>query len=127
MRSVILGAAALTMLTVVSGCASTEELPEEVVATVIEIATFDLNEGVSASDFAVYDQAVEEQHVALQPGFVSRETGFNEDGQWLVVVHWDSVASADASMSSFATAPAAADFMANLQPATMAMKRYDIQ
>lgn len=94
---------------------------------VIEIATFSLKPGVTPEDFLPLDQAVEEQHVSRQPGFISRESGVTEDGEWLVIVHWRSVEDVDASMASFASAPAAAAFMANLQADTMQMKRYFAQ
>lgn len=94
-------------------------------ASVIEVASFELNEGVTPSDFATLDQAVETDHVSQQPGFVSRETAYL-DNEWLVIVHWESLDAADASMASFSGAPAAADFMNNLDATTMTMKRYTI-
>lgn len=93
-------------------------------AEVIEIATFKLKEGVSAQQFAPLDKAVEVDHVSQQPGFLSRETAYSEDGVWLVVVHWASIEDADASMNSFMGAPAAANFMSHLDAETMSMKRY---
>ena len=91
---------------------------------IIEIATFKLKEGVSVADFQPLDKAVEEQHVSKQPGFISRESAATADGEWVAIVHWRSVADVDASMASFADAPATAQFMANLDVSTMAMKRY---
>jgi hypothetical protein len=65
---------------------------------VIEVVTFKLKPGVSASEFAPVDKAVEVQHVAKQAGFVSRESAAGEGGEWLVIVHWRSVENAEASM-----------------------------
>jgi len=67
---------------------------------------------------------VERDHVARQPGFVARESAHGADGDWLVIVHWRSVADADASMASFEKAPAAAQFMSKIEASTMSMKRY---
>jgi heme-degrading monooxygenase HmoA len=94
-------------------------------SSVIEIATFDLWEGIASEEFAPIDKAVEDEHVSKQPGFISRKTAVNGT-TWLVLVHWDSLESAQASMDSFASAPAAADFMSNMNTETMAMSRYII-
>lgn len=98
---------------------------EETKANVIEIATFDLADGVSVAEFAKIDARVEAEHISKQPGFVSRETGATETG-WLVIVHWESADAAQASMDSFASAPAAAAFMGKLDASTMSMTRYDL-
>lgn len=108
-------------------CAAPSSAPEsKIEPTVIEVATFKLADGVSPSQFAPLDEAVERNHVSKQPGFVSRETGYTDQGEWLVVVHWESNDAAEGSMASFANAPAAADFMANLDASTMSMTRYEI-
>ena len=91
---------------------------------IIEIATFKLKEGVSPADFQPLDKAVEEKLVSKNHGFISRQSGATADGEWLAIVHWETVEDVDASMASFAHSPAAADFMANLQADTMSMKRY---
>lgn len=110
-----------------AACGATQEGPSNILEpTVIEIATFKLKDGVAPAAFAPLDAAVETNHVSLQPGFVSRETGFTEQGDWLVIVHWESIAAAEASMASFAEAPAAADFMGSLDMSSMSMKRYEI-
>jgi heme-degrading monooxygenase HmoA len=92
--------------------------------SVIEVVTFKLKTGVAAADFAPIDKAVERDHVARQPGFVSRESAHGANGEWLVIVHWRSVKDADASMATFEKAPAAARFMSKIDASTMSMKRY---
>jgi len=94
---------------------------------VIEVVTLTLKSGVSHAEFAPVDQAVASEHVSRQPGFVSRESAAGANGEWLVIVHWRSVADADASMASFSSAPAARKFMSLIDPATMVMKRYQAQ
>lgn len=93
---------------------------------VIEVVTLALRSGVSYAEFASVDKIVGSEHVARQPGFVSRESAAGESGEWLVIVRWRSVtdADADASMASLSSAPAAAKFMSLIDPATMVMKRY---
>ena len=91
---------------------------------VIEVVTFKLKAGVSAAEFASVDKDVERQHVAKQPGFVSRESAAGENGEWLVIVHWRSAKDAEASMVTFERAPAAEHFMSKIEASTMSMKRY---
>ncbi len=93
-------------------------------APVIEVATFQLKQGVSPEEFAVVDQALERDYIAKQPGFVSRESAAGPNNEWLVIVHWHSLQDADASMAAFEKAASAAGFMAKLNAATMVMKRY---
>lgn len=92
-------------------------------ATVVEIATFEFADGVSAENFAPVDARVEAEHVSKQPGFVSRQTGATETG-WVAIVYWASAADAQASMDSFSNAPAAAEFMGMMDVSTMKMTRY---
>ena len=91
---------------------------------IIEIATFKLKEGVSPADFLPFDKEVEEKLVSKNHGFISRQSSATEDGEWVAIVHWETLEDVDASMASFADSPAAAGFMANLQPETMSMKRH---
>lgn len=117
-----LSAPLLACAALLAGCAATaaHEAP-----AVIEVATFKLQPGVTPDDFRPFDQAVEDGHVGRQPGFISRESAANGDDEWLVIVHWRSLKDADASMASFMTADATADFMSRLQPETMTMTRYE--
>lgn len=93
-------------------------------SSVIEVVTLKLKAGVSYSEFAPIDKAVEEQHVAKQPGFISRESAAGENGEWLVIVHWQSTQDAEASMASFMSASAAQTFVDSIDGSTMVMKRY---
>ncbi|MEM9807799.1 MAG: antibiotic biosynthesis monooxygenase family protein [Cyanobacteria bacterium P01_D01_bin.56] len=101
--------------------ANAQSLEED---TIIEVATFSLKTGVTPDEFYIVDQAVELQHVSQQPGFISRESAVNDDNEWLVIVRWRSIEDAEASMASFSTAPATAEFMSMLEVDTMSMKRY---
>ncbi|MEM6446101.1 MAG: hypothetical protein AAF704_05985 [Cyanobacteria bacterium P01_D01_bin.123] len=92
--------------------------------TIVEIATFKLKEGVSPAEFYAVDQAVEAQHVSQQAGFISRESAISDDREWLAIVHWRSIEDAEASMASFADAPATVEFMSKLDADSMVMKRY---
>jgi heme-degrading monooxygenase HmoA len=94
---------------------------------VIEIVTLRLRSNATDTQFLAANQRVETEHVMRQPGFLSRETARGDNGEWLVVVHWTSSSAADASMASFASAPATSDFMAVIDGSSMSMKRYSLQ
>lgn len=91
---------------------------------VIEVVTLKIVPGTTVETFRAVDRDVERQHVARQPGFLSRESAPGPDGSWLVIVHWRSAADAQASMDSFEKAPAAARFMSLIVPGSMQMTRY---
>lgn len=111
----------LVALVMISGCTSS---PNAERAAIIEVVRFQLKAGIAPDVFRQLDRAVEVEHVSNQPGFISRESAASEDGEWLVIVHWRSAEDAEASMASFSSAAATAEFMANLEPDTMIMKRY---
>ncbi|WP_216600505.1 MULTISPECIES: antibiotic biosynthesis monooxygenase [unclassified Ruegeria] len=94
-------------------------------AGVIEIVTMDLAAGITAQEFEPVDRAIENEHVSKQPGFISRQAAF-ADGKWAVVVNWESAEAAQASMDSFASAPAAEKFMNMIDATTMSMTRYEL-
>jgi len=91
---------------------------------VIEIVTLKLKDGVTATQFLPIDQEIQTKYISKRPGFISRESAPGADHTWLVIVHWRSVADADASMKSFSTAPASAQFMSMIVPESMVMTRY---
>lgn len=101
--------------------------PATLTKPVVEVVTLKLRSGISYAEFAPVDKAVGSEHVARQPGFISRESAAGQNGEWLVIVHWRSVADAEASMASFSSAPAAQKFVALIDPSTMVMKRYQAQ
>lgn len=90
---------------------------------VIEIATMTLAEGMTPDAFAKIDARVDAEHVSQQPGFISRQSGF-EDDTWVAIVQWESHEAAQASMDNFASAPAAAEFMGGVDAESIVMTRY---
>jgi hypothetical protein len=94
------------------------------VASVTEVVTLKIKPDATVDAFRAADRDVERQHVARQPGFVSRESAPGADHSWVVIVHWRSTHDAQASMESFEKAPAAARFMSLVVPDTMQINRY---
>ena len=91
---------------------------------IIDVVTLKLKPGVTAAQFAPVDREIKTNYIAKRSGFLSRESAPGGDNSWLVIVHWRSVADADASMKSFSTAPASAKFMSMIVPDSMVMTRY---
>ena len=121
-RSLTLGMLALAAATVAIGAGRANAAATT--APVIEVVTLTIKPGTPVEAFRAADAAVGREHVARQPGFLSRESAAGAEGSWLVIVHWRSIADAQASMNSFAKAPAAARFMALIVPDSMHMTRY---
>ena len=90
----------------------------------IEIVTFKVKEGTSQDEFVRLNKDVENNFVAQQPGFVSRETAINEDGEVVVVLHWESPDAAQGSMDKFTAADETQDFQKVLDMDTFKMVRY---
>jgi N-acyl homoserine lactone hydrolase len=91
---------------------------------VIEVVTLKLKTGVTAAQFEPVDQEMQTNYMAKRSGFLSRESAPGSDNSWLVIVHWRSLADAEASMKSFSTAPATAAWMSMIVSDSMGMKRY---
>ena len=93
-------------------------------ANTIEIVTMRLKDGVDQDEFVRLNKDVENNFVAVQPGFVDRETGINDDGEVVVVLHWESPEAAQGSMDKFPTAPETQEFTQILDMDTFKMTRY---
>ncbi len=92
--------------------------------TIMEVTTFNINSDVEANFFARRDAQVELDFTSKQPGFIKRQSGVENEGSYVVVVHWESIASADASMKQFMSAPSVADYAEMIDAPTMKMSRY---
>lgn len=93
-------------------------------ADTIEIVTFHLTDGADQADFLVKNKDVENNFVSQMPGFKSRETAVNEDGEVVVVLHWEKPESAQGSMDKFVPAPETQDFQKLINMDTFKMVRY---
>jgi hypothetical protein len=76
---------------------------------VIEVVTLKRKPEVTAEQFSKVDREVQDQYISKRSGFLSRESAPGGDHDWLVILHWRSVADAEASMKRYATAPASAN------------------
>lgn len=94
---------------------------------VVEIARFELGSDTDPAAFADANDRVTTDYIAHQPGFLgSREAASNEDGVWVVIVKWDSIAAAEASMAKFMDDPVNAGFIAGMNAETLTMERFTL-
>ena len=91
---------------------------------IMEITTFNIN--ANPMTFAKGDAEVERDFTSKQPGFIKRQSGVDDKGNYVVVVYWESTADADASMSKFMSDASVADYAQMINAPTMKMSRYAI-
>ncbi|MEM1320826.1 MAG: hypothetical protein AAGG75_11255 [Bacteroidota bacterium] len=94
--------------------------------TILEVTTFNINSTVNPIEFAQRDVRVESDFTSQQPGFIKRQSGVNDQGEYVVLVYWKSAANADASMNKFMGDASVADYAQMIDASTMKMARYAI-
>jgi predicted SnoaL-like aldol condensation-catalyzing enzyme/heme-degrading monooxygenase HmoA len=95
--------------------------------SVLEVTTFKLKSTANAAVFHQLDAAVENNFTSKQAGFIKRQSGVNESGEYVVLVYWKSIEDADASMKKFMNDPSVGDFASMIEGSTMKMARYTVQ
>ncbi len=91
---------------------------------VIEVTTFGLNAGVEEEAFVARDAEIEQDFTGQQPGFIKRTSGVNADGKYAVVVFWESLADANASIAAFGADTSVADYFAMIDGSTFGVESY---
>lgn len=92
----------------------------------VEVITFKVNAGTDENQFLKENEIVAKEYTPKQPGYVSRELGKGDDGEWVVVVHWTDSESAEASMKKFPNDPSAQNFISMMDMDTFRMVRYQV-
>ncbi len=88
---------------------------------VIEITYFKPKETVSQEIFGARNIRVGVEYASKQTGFISRETGVDADGTWVIVVHWKTLADSEASMQKWMTESSVDDFKEMIEPSSFKM------
>jgi hypothetical protein len=94
--------------------------------TALEVIHFRMREGMDEQEFIRDDERVGREYTPYQPGFISRESAKNDEGDWVVITHWDSAEDAQASMQKFANDPTTQRFIAMMDGDTFSMNRYEV-
>lgn len=93
-------------------------------ADTVEIVTMRLKEGVDLETFKAENAKMEHAFLGHLQGFKTRSTAANEDGQIVVVLHWESPEDAQSSMDKFVGNPETAPFLELIDMDTFVMTRY---
>jgi antibiotic biosynthesis monooxygenase (ABM) superfamily enzyme len=99
-------------------------MEEMQMAKTVETVNFRLKPDTDEQEFLEQNRRVEQNFVSQQPGFISRETAKSEEGDYIVVLHWERPEDAQASMDKFLAAPDTKDFTALIDLDTFKMTRY---
>ena len=62
------------------------------------------------SVFIARDAEIEQEFASQQAGFIRRTSGVDADGKYAVIVFWETLADADASIAAFSIDPTVADY-----------------
>ncbi len=92
----------------------------------VEVIHFRPRPDADLEEFIREDARVGHEYTPRQPGFRSRESARNDNGDWVVIVHWDDAQSAQASMELFPNDPTAKRFIELMDPDTFSMIRYEV-
>ncbi|WP_298420939.1 nuclear transport factor 2 family protein [uncultured Kordia sp.] len=93
--------------------------------SVLEVTTFKLKSTANSIEFNKLDAEVETNYTSKQPGFIKRQSGVNEHGEYVVLVYWSTMSAAEASMQKFMNDTSVADFAAMIDGNSMKMARYN--
>ncbi len=92
----------------------------------IEIVTFRLRAGADSEKFTALDARLQTEFFYHQPGLERRTTARSADGSYVCILHWDSVAAADAAgAKTMVVNEYTAELTALLDPTSMSSRRYD--
>lgn len=95
-------------------------------ARTVEVIHFRPVPDADLEEFMREDERVGREYTPKQPGFIDRESARNDNGDWVVIVHWEDAASAEASMELFPKDPTAKRFIELMDSSTFSMTRYEV-
>lgn len=95
--------------------------------SVLEVTSFKPKSSSNTQVFNKLDAEVENNFTSKQPGFIKRQSGINENGEYVVLVYWETLENAEASMQKFMSDQSVADYASMIDGETMKMSRYMIR
>lgn len=93
---------------------------------VLEVTTFQLKSTADSTTFNQLDAEVEGNFTSKQSGYIKRQSAVSEDGEYVVLVYWNSIKDADTSMQKFMKDGSVAEYAAMIDENSMKMARYTI-
>ncbi len=91
---------------------------------VVEVTTFKTKSTTNNQKFNQLDSEVENNFTAKQKGFIRRESLTNGTGEYAVIVYWETLPDAEASMKKFMGDASVASYASMIDGSTMKMNRY---
>lgn len=107
------------VLAAFTSCADTKQY-------VLEVTKFTTKTTASAATFQELDAEVETNFTSKQPGFLKRQSGVNAEGEYCVLVYWETMADADVSMQKFMKDESVSAYASMIEDSSMQMARYTI-
>ena len=95
--------------------------------SVLEVTSFKPKASVNTMAFNELDAQIENNYTSKQKGFIKRQSAVNEQGEYVVLVYWETLEDAQASMEKFMSDQSVADYASMIDGATMKMSRYSIE
>ncbi len=89
--------------------------------TIVEIAQFRLATGVNDKDFLQEAEVVQKNFLEKQGGYIDRELLKDKDGQWVDILHWNSMEEAQKAAEVMMSDPATQSFMQKIDPSSVKM------
>lgn len=93
---------------------------------VIELAQFKAKPGVSDNEVLIASQEAHDGFLAKQKGYVSRELSKSSEGEWVDIVHWETMGDAQAAMNLFMGHPSTKKFGEVIEPASIKMIHLEV-
>lgn len=88
---------------------------------VIELAQFKAKPGVSDEEVLAASQEAHDGFLAKQKGYVSRELTKSSEGEWVDIVHWETMEDAQAAMQNFMGSPSTKKFVEIIDDSSVKM------
>lgn len=113
------------MSVVIEGVLGNKEASQMNNKMVMEVVTFRANSGINVKEMSDAAQAIN-PWLETQPGFISRRLGINHDGNWIEVISWRNMESAEAASANMMRAEGAGAFMDAIDKSSITMHHYDV-
>ena len=114
--------AIILMILLQFGCSNSDMIEG---SYVIEVTTFKYNSDVNPDQFWEEDAKIEATYTSVQPGYISRESGYSAGtDEVVVVVRWKTMKDAEASMKKFMGDASVMTYANMINGNSMKMNRY---
>lgn len=93
---------------------------------VVELAQFKAKQGVSDDEVLAASQEAHDGFLAEQKGYVNRELLKSDEGEWVDIVHWETMEDAQAAMQNFTGNPSTKKFVEVIDNSSIKMMHLEV-